>query len=269
MTGKLLFGGDKLKIKATADEGNYVKSLTVDGTEIFTNDDISVTETVQEVTVENMWPSVYVTPEQSFEVVPVFEVKQEKINIHVSISPIGNKSSYLANPLAFQQIVLDGCSFNFNGNKFNEILGSNYEFNIINDYDVAFNSHITSSTNTNSIFLYRFNPYKTLYSATKPITSTEKDTFIESYPGLETQEETLKKVSLSWSYSVTGTSTYYSNGVLATSSPYGFDNVLSCFSYINETSASKPEVATISDSESLKVLLNSGIKDLYFYMCLF
>lgn len=74
MTGKLLFGGDKLKIKATADEGQYVKSLTVDGTEIFTNDDTSVTETVQEVTVANMWPSVYVTPEQSFEVVPVFEV---------------------------------------------------------------------------------------------------------------------------------------------------------------------------------------------------
>lgn len=89
MTGNLLFGGDKLKIKATADEGNYVKSLSVDGKEIFTNDDTSITETVQEYTVPNIWPTVYVAPEKKLEVVPVFDTALSPITFNFLVKRMG------------------------------------------------------------------------------------------------------------------------------------------------------------------------------------
>lgn len=75
MTSKFAWGGDKMKVKAVADDGYYPTSLSVGDQIVATNDDAEQTELEGEIDVPNIWPKIEVLPQENIEVIPEFGKK--------------------------------------------------------------------------------------------------------------------------------------------------------------------------------------------------
>lgn len=112
MTGKFLFGGDKITIKAIAEEGYYPKSISVDGKSIATNDETDKTEIEAEIDIPNIWPRNNTLPEKDIEIVPVFELAKQNTTYSID----GVKSNKISiNRYLMQNEV--GAAYEFTSNR--------------------------------------------------------------------------------------------------------------------------------------------------------